>query len=1280
MTIRTLSRWVSYFLIFIASILIVAILVIRFLIFPNIDHYKDGIATFASKTIERKITIGDIQTGWRHIAPRVTLVDVIIYDEQNRPALTLNKIDTQLSWLSIGLFDLRLSELTAHAPKLLIRRSKEGVFYLAGVNLSGRGNPSFANWLLAQSKVGVRNASVTYIDEKRNAPPLSLQQLNLTLSNSAWKSLFGRHEFQLSALPSLGSSQPIQLNGHFIGRDMSNIKDWRGNVHASLQKTDISVWRPWFDYPMQLKSGHGNVEADLHFSKLAIDAVDADVHLQHMSIAHPTDDKPLVANNLQGFLGWKKANQIETLSVKEFNLVLDTGLVIDSANGEWARSIKKNQPWIDAYLSVQTLQLNKVVDASEYFTLSPKWLAWIAGLSPQGTIKTLKTAVSGHPDLLQNYAVSAEFEGLDIQAFNQVPGISRFSGSIELNERKGEVQLDTRNAVLNLKDILRWPLPIDSLQGAIEWQINPQGFKVSANQLLVKNPHIAGTLKAIYTKTANDDGFLDLNAKFNQGNAKFASFYYPIILGEDTLHWLDTSILEGRADDVNVIVKGRLADFPFVNQKHQPDPALGQFKVTAQLKDALIEYGTGWPLIRSLNTHMLFEGKRMLLTANNGFVLGNKVLSSRIEIPQLDADWPMLNITSEIEGPVREGIKFVNNSPVKEVTMGFTEPLKTAGDAHLHLDLNIPLQDLESAHYSGAYQIKNGTLFADVETGIPELSKINGILNFTENGLNAQNMSAEILGGASRLNLTTGKDKSININASGRINDVAIKKLIPHAMTSGLQGTTDWKGDIVIKKPLVDFTFTSNLVGMAIQLPSPLNKTSGQIMPLKIEKNQSDPTSDSIHLQYGELISGNIARNTIAGKWVVDRGEIGINTPSSLPTAKGLALKAKFDTFDADQWLAFFKENTPTTNAQNNSDSSTWLDQAEVSANTLKILNREMHQLKATVKPSSTGFKLSIQSQELTGDAVWLSEGNGKIVATLKHLSIPKTTDSTESTVKNEIKRLSNEYPALDLNVESFEIGDKKLGALSVNAFENVDNWEIQKLIITNPDFVLNAEGTWQNWTRNPNTALKFNLQAESIGKSLKRFGQPDAVKGGKANISGQLRWPGSPHEFDTSGLSGNFKFEAEKGQIVKVQPGVGRLLGLLSLQSLPRRLSLDFRDLFSDGFAFDNISATAVANNGILRSNDFYMTGPAAEAKIQGETNLKTETQNLRVTVIPHVSDSLSLAALAGGPIVGAAAFVAQKLLKDPFNKIASTDYVITGTWDNPQEVESKKDAKEKQ
>jgi len=285
--------------------------------------------------------------------------------------------------------------------------------------------------------------------------------------------------------------------------------------------------------------------------------------------------------------------------------------------------------------------------------------------------------------------------------------------------------------------------------------------------------------------------------------------------------------------------------------------------------------------------------------------------------------------------------------------------------------------------------------------------------------------------------------------------------------------------------------------------------------------------------------------------------------------------------------------------------------------------------------------------------------------------------DTDNNTNPVEVRRLDMTYPELDITAQDFQFGDKQLGSLDLKAYNSGESWVIQRMNINNSDSQLTADGTWRNSVRSPQTMLKFNLNSSNLGKTLQRF-QPggEMVKGGTGSMNGQLGWPGSPHEFAVERLDGNFTMQLEKGQILKVQPGVGRLLGLLSLQSLPRRLTLDFRDLFSEGFAFDKINSIANIKDGILRSNDLFMTGPAAEANIKGETNLKTETQRLKVKVVPHISDSVSLAALAGGPIVGVAAFVAQKLLKDPLNKISASEYMITGTWDNPQEAEVDKKA----
>ncbi|MGZ8261667.1 MAG: YhdP family phospholipid transporter, partial [Methylotenera sp.] len=317
---------------------------------------------------------------------------------------------------------------------------------------------------------------------------------------------------------------------------------------------------------------------------------------------------------------------------------------------------------------------------------------------------------------------------------------------------------------------------------------------------------------------------------------------------------------------------------------------------------------------------------------------------------------------------------------------------------------------------------------------------------------------------------------------------------------------------------------------------------------------------------------------------------------------------------------------------------------------------------------------------------------NGKLIARLSNLTIPDAApnraksnnaasvkdSSLKDAVIKDFKKLDQNYPALDITADSFEFNKKKLGGLELVAYPQNDNWIIQKLKIINPESTLNANGEWSNWVRNPNTHLHVTWDINDLGKTLKRFGYPDTIKGGKGDLTGQLSWAGSPHEFDTTGLNGNLQFEMRKGQILKVQPGVGRLFGLLSLQSLPRRLSLDFRDLFSNGFAFDKITATVKIDRGVMRSDNFEMGGPAADVTIKGETNLQKETQQLYIKVIPNISDSISLAALAGGPLVGAVAFLAQKMLKDPLNKIASTEYQIVGTWDNPQEVKAGEDSRE--
>jgi uncharacterized protein YhdP len=216
----------------------------------------------------------------------------------------------------------------------------------------------------------------------------------------------------------------------------------------------------------------------------------------------------------------------------------------------------------------------------------------------------------------------------------------------------------------------------------------------------------------------------------------------------------------------------------------------------------------------------------------------------------------------------------------------------------------------------------------------------------------------------------------------------------------------------------------------------------------------------------------------------------------------------------------------------------------------------------------------------------------------------------------------------------------------------------------------LSADGLWQGVAAQQRTSVNLKLEISDVGKYLERIGYPGSMQRGSAKLLGKLSWAGNPQTIDYASLSGDLSLIAEKGQFLKIEPGIGKLLGILSLQALPRRITLDFRDIFSDGFAFDTITSTAAVAKGVLRTQDFLMRGPSAQVAMSGNIDLAQETQALRVRVVPSVGDTLSVAGLLmlANPITGVASFLAQRLLKDPLGQAFAFEYAVSGTWADPK------------
>ncbi|MDX8400628.1 MAG: AsmA-like C-terminal region-containing protein, partial [Gallionellaceae bacterium] len=219
---------------------------------------------------------------------------------------------------------------------------------------------------------------------------------------------------------------------------------------------------------------------------------------------------------------------------------------------------------------------------------------------------------------------------------------------------------------------------------------------------------------------------------------------------------------------------------------------------------------------------------------------------------------------------------------------------------------------------------------------------------------------------------------------------------------------------------------------------------------------------------------------------------------------------------------------------------------------------------------------------------------------------------------------------------------------------------------LSNSDGMLQGNGKWS--VSPSQTHLIAKLKLNNVGNVLGRSGYPNSIKNGKGTLDCDLVWPGAPSSFTLAALSGQMNLKMKKGQFLKLDPGAGKLLSVLSLQSLPKRITLDFTDVFSQGFEFDDIVGDAQVRKGVMTTDDFKINGSSAAVTLAGQVDLNRETQNLRVRVMPTIGDSVSLLAFVVGPIVGAGVFIANKLFSDPLDKLVSFEYNVTGSWIDPK------------
>ena len=1229
--------------------IVISSLTFQFYIKPNLSNYKSRIEILASEAMGQTIRINSLKGRWDFINPELALNEVVFYDSQNNTTLALTEISADFSWLSPFYLAPTLSEIKLKAPKLLVRRDTTNKIFIGGIPIDGPSNNKLTNWLLNQKKVSIEQGEVDWHDEYRKAPALTLKDLNLSYKTHFIIDLIGKHKFNLNFRVSNSDNQFIDLSGNIYAKKIEDINSWDSEVKIKAGNINLAAYTPWVDYPIKINAGTGDLNLTASINNAVIDKINASIKLTNFKTELNQANKNEV--NLRNFSGniiWYSSKKDHHVTFENLYLLTNNGINIENANSAITISSETNNPTAFS-LQINKLQLdaaNEILQTIPYFDdVKSK----IDAIKPSGSLSKVDLKWVDDKNIV--LSLKAQFDKLSLKAFDGLPGFENLTGSIHLTDKDGSLKLKSTDVSLTYNKLFREELKFNDLHGDLKWTKNYLMFKnISFNNAFI-NGSINGSIKHSLKKGA----YLDIQASIPFIDLKHAKTYYPKIIGTESLHWLDTSLLEGSLENTLVSIKGSSDDFPFVDAQNRPDPNEGSFVVTTTGKNTLIEYGTGWPVIEKFDFNASVNAGTFELLSKKGQFLGNTIKELKTTIPAIAIEHPILNLQSTLDSPTREAIKFINNSPIKESVQHLFDEATGSGEGKLKVNIDIPIDNLDAITFKGNYQFLDSNL-ANPAVGIPKIEKIKGLVTFDEKNVKTENLTGTMFGGNTNISLVADASKAIKVKLNGKFTDKGIEEKLGTSF-SKINGSANWEGLVEYKKPLLNIQLSSDLKGIEMSYPAPFNKARDKEEKFYFTKKQNNTKTDQIEFAYSNIVSSKITRIEKNNIMSIDKGYISINSDIKTNTQKGLYLKANLPYVNLDDFISVYSEG--------DSGSGFKIDKADIALKHADLFDRRFNNMKIEIAPVSASTKFKISSNETSGNLLWTEKDN-KLTARLNGLKLP-----------NEIKKLSStessssqKVPNLDIKIDSLEVDGKKVGKLELVSMTSKQNINIQKFKIINDKNIFQAEGDWIGWNKNPISNINFSWKISNLGETLNFLGFPNFVKDGEADVSGQLRWPGNPFSFDKTKVDGSFNLDVRKGIVQKVEPGIGRLFGLLTLQSLPRRLSLDFRDLFGSGFVLDTMNVAVRVNNGIMKTSNFRMDGPAAEVFMSGEINIIKETQDLNLKVTPHISDSLSIAALAGGPLVGAVAFIAQKILKDPLNKVLTSEYRIIGTWEKPEEV----------
>ena len=1214
-------------------LLAIGISVARVLL-PDVQTYRSYIEEQLGTILERPVKIGDMNAFLSGITPVVVFHDVKLMSQTSKQRLLeISKIKIGFSlWRSIHERKAVPSIYTIDGIELAITRKNDGKILIQDVDVAElssslseqepSNNTELSEWLFNRSSLVIQNSAIIWHDKKRKTKPAYFSDVTLKLKNS-----LNRHQFNGEFTLSKGNvkiQKKLELALDVYGDMLDPIK-WVGKFHANGKNISSKEWgfKPVI---MDVMVEQGQLDFSVWGDWVAgeLNAVEAEVVANNVVLKRLKNNATANVKVLSGFINWGKDKDDWSLSVDKLKFVTEKSV--------WPETHLDISRKFDPATSIETFNTQvkyvRIEDVRDLLLKSGyvdnRVFKYLRNASPSGEVKDIQynTVTQINSDAspkksnkklnssnkIKEYFLSAKVNNLAFNAFEKIPGIKGITGEIYSNQNSGVLHVNSEKAGLDFKGLLAAPVSLNSLSGNVEWIKNNGIWDFTSKEIKVSNDDLTATASIkLNLPEGTLSPFLDLQVNIEKANATAIKKYLPLIIMKGEFkEWVDKAFVAGDIKDGGIVLNGRLNQFPFNNNE-------GVFKVHIPANNLVMNYRDNWPALKNGEVEATITGQGIKVDAKHAELLNSSSENFTVEIESFEK--PLVKLRTKVKSSADDVAQFASTTFLKN-SRSFVQSSSFTGDINIDAALDIPLSKEIEKLYPFDVKAKANIINASLKTlkNKIEAEKINGVVDISKNSVNATSIKAKILNGDSTIDVFTRHEfggHPVRLVMQGNIDVSDTMKRFKIPGYDKVKGRTDWQGVLTLQHKQDNtvknqtFQIAADMKNVAITLPTPMNKPTGKTVPTYMTVENVSKDTMLMHVVHGEAMSYAMNIDLSDKQARLRRGEFRFKTEAAqIPDDDYLLVTGSLWDFSLRDWLDALD---PTSDKN---------------------------------KKSFLGIPTKVDMDILH-------------LAKAKKLKPRKPADPRK-------------LPTFEGVIDQFEYDTFQYGTARFKTEIEPNGVRLKRFTINSPHVAVEGQAFWHYRPHKQTTEMTMNLVSENYGELLTSLGFASIIEDGNANFSGDFNWDGGFGDFSWEKLNGVVTMDVTNGAITKVDPGAGRLLGVLSIESLPGMLFTG--DAFKSGFNFDRMVGAFEILDGEAYSDDVSVSGPAASMLVTGRTGIVKRDFDQYITVVPNVSGTLPLTSgFVFGPQVGAVVYFFKKLFGSGIDESSKRIYHVTGTWKKP-------------